>query len=124
MSRAPDSFPAGVVYRWWKPLALTGVVVALFILARALGMGDRLMGLREWIVSLGPWAPVVYVMVYAGATVAMLPGSAITVTAADALVKGMAEGRVPWGLLAAFGVASGILLLLAASARKRLGKVG
>jgi uncharacterized membrane protein YdjX (TVP38/TMEM64 family) len=56
-------------------------VVALLVLARAFGIGERLGELRHWIQDLGPWGPVVFLLLYAGAVVAAVPGSALTVAA-------------------------------------------
>jgi uncharacterized membrane protein YdjX (TVP38/TMEM64 family) len=65
----------------WKPILLIAVVLSMLILARVSGGGEKLLGLRDWILSLGPWAPVIYVVVYAAATVAALPGFVLTVAA-------------------------------------------
>lgn len=65
----------------WRPVALVLVVVAVLLLARYMGLGDRLADLRDWIASLGPLGPVVFVLIYVVAVVAALPGSAITVAA-------------------------------------------
>lgn len=66
---------------WWRPVLLLSVVIAIFILAGILGVGEKLAQLRGWIASLGAWGPAVYVLFYAAFTVAALPGSAITVLA-------------------------------------------
>ncbi len=64
-----------------KPLALIATLVALMVLAKALGLGDRLGSLRDWIVSLGAVGPVVFGVIYIAAVIAMIPGFAITVAA-------------------------------------------
>ncbi|MFQ5990487.1 MAG: TVP38/TMEM64 family protein [Candidatus Methylomirabilales bacterium] len=66
---------------WWRPIVLLAAIVALLVLARVLGLGERLGDLREWIQGLGPWGPVVFVFLYAAAVVAAVPGSALTVAA-------------------------------------------
>lgn len=66
---------------WWRPVALLAVIVAILILSKVFGLGERLGDLRQWIASLGPWGPAVFILLYAVATVAALPGSAITVVA-------------------------------------------
>jgi uncharacterized membrane protein YdjX (TVP38/TMEM64 family) len=66
---------------WWRPVALLAAVVTILILSKVFGLGDRLGDLRQWIASLGPWGPAVFILLYAAATVAALPGSAITVAA-------------------------------------------
>jgi uncharacterized membrane protein YdjX (TVP38/TMEM64 family) len=65
---------------WKKGIIILAVVVVL-ILVRILGIGERLGDLREWIVSLGYWGPVAFITLYIVATVAAIPGSAITVVA-------------------------------------------
>ena len=66
---------------WWRPVALLLVIGSILVLSKVLGLGERLGELREWIATLGAWGPVVFVLLYAAATVAALPGSAITVAA-------------------------------------------
>jgi uncharacterized membrane protein YdjX (TVP38/TMEM64 family) len=46
-----------------------------------LGLGDKLGALQDWIRSLGALGPLVFVGVYAIATVAALPGSALSIVA-------------------------------------------
>ncbi len=66
---------------WWRPLGLLGAIIAILVLSRVFGLGERLGALRDWIVTLGHWGPVVYVVLYVAATVVAVPGSAITVAA-------------------------------------------
>jgi uncharacterized membrane protein YdjX (TVP38/TMEM64 family) len=66
---------------WRRPIMLLVVIIALVILAKMFGLGGRLGELRGWIQSLGAWGPVVFVVLYAAAVVAALPGSALTVVA-------------------------------------------
>ncbi len=66
---------------WWRPVILLVVVIAVLILARVLGLGDRLGALRDWIEGLGVWGPAVYVILYIAGVVVALPGSALTVAA-------------------------------------------
>jgi uncharacterized membrane protein YdjX (TVP38/TMEM64 family) len=65
----------------WRPIALLAVIVAIIIMARLLGLGERLGDLRRWILSLGAWGPAVFLLLYAVAVVVALPGSALTVAA-------------------------------------------
>jgi uncharacterized membrane protein YdjX (TVP38/TMEM64 family) len=67
--------------RLWRPIALLAFVAAIIVLARVFGVGERIGVLREWIGGLGPWGPFAYIAIYIVATVAALPGSAITVVA-------------------------------------------
>ena len=65
----------------WRLVVLLLAVVAALALAKVLGLGERMGELRGWIESLGPWGPVVFVLLYIVAVVAMLPGSALTLAA-------------------------------------------
>ncbi len=71
----------GKTHGWWRPVILILVVVSLLIIARVSGIGERLGELRDWIVSLGYWGPLVFILLYAVAVIAAIPGSAITVAA-------------------------------------------
>jgi uncharacterized membrane protein YdjX (TVP38/TMEM64 family) len=66
---------------YWRPLALLAAIVTFIILARLLGLGERLESLRELIEPLGFWGPFAFAVIYAGATVAVLPGSIMSVIA-------------------------------------------
>jgi uncharacterized membrane protein YdjX (TVP38/TMEM64 family) len=50
----------------------------------------------------------------------MIPGTILYVVGADAVTKGIAEGRVPWGLLGGLVAAGIVLTILIRYARKRL----
>lgn len=76
-----DQQQASRVGGWWRPIVLLVFLVAVIVLARTLGVGERLGDLRDWIRGLGAWGPVVFVPLYAVAVAAALPGSALTVTA-------------------------------------------
>jgi pyruvate/2-oxoglutarate dehydrogenase complex dihydrolipoamide dehydrogenase (E3) component/uncharacterized membrane protein YdjX (TVP38/TMEM64 family) len=58
---------------------LLTVIVTLLILARVLGLGEKLGALREWIRTLGAWGPLVFMVIDVAATVAAIPGSALTI---------------------------------------------
>jgi uncharacterized membrane protein YdjX (TVP38/TMEM64 family) len=66
---------------WWRPVALLLALVTIVILAKMFGLGERLGELRNWIHGLESWGPAVFVLLYAVAVVAALPGSALTVAA-------------------------------------------
>jgi len=83
MDNARNSNPAQRASNraWVRPVILVTAIVTALVLARVLGLGDRLGELRTWLDSLGPWGPVVFIALYAVATVAAVPGSALTVAA-------------------------------------------
>jgi len=66
---------------WWRPVALLTAIVLILILASTFNLGQQIAQLRDWIDSIGVFGPVVYVVIYIGAVVAAIPGSAITVIA-------------------------------------------
>jgi len=66
---------------WLKPTLFALFLLVVVILARLLGLGERLGDLRDWIKGLGGWGPIVFVPLYALGVVAALPGSALTVAA-------------------------------------------
>jgi uncharacterized membrane protein YdjX (TVP38/TMEM64 family) len=65
----------------WRPIALLVVVIAILVLSYVFGIGEKLAALRGWIEALGALGPVVFILIYAAAVVAALPGSAITIIA-------------------------------------------
>ena len=63
---------------WWRPLLLFVLVITALILAKVFGLGEKLGALRHWLQGLGPWGPLVFMIIYIIAVVAAIPGSAIT----------------------------------------------
>ena len=66
---------------WWRPVLLLILIVAVLILARVFGLGEKLGALRDWLQGLGPLGPVVFTFIYIIAVVAALPGSALSIAA-------------------------------------------
>jgi uncharacterized membrane protein YdjX (TVP38/TMEM64 family) len=93
----------------WKPILLLAAIVIIFVLAKGLGVGERLGELRQWIDSLGKWGPLVFIAFYVLAVVAALPGSALTV-AAGALF-GSVSGVILVSIAATLG--AGLAFLIA-----------
>jgi uncharacterized membrane protein YdjX (TVP38/TMEM64 family) len=52
--------------------------------------------------------------------VCMLPGTVLYVVGADAVTRGLAEGRVPWALVAVFALVLALLALVVRRARRAL----
>lgn len=65
----------------WKAILFVVVIISLLLLSRFLGLGEKLTQLRDWIKSTGFLGPAVFVLIYSIATVAAIPGSAMTVVA-------------------------------------------
>lgn len=64
-----------------KPILLLVIVVLIIVLSARMGVGEKLGDLQDWIESLGYLGPLVFIVVYAAATVAALPGSALSIVA-------------------------------------------
>lgn len=65
----------------WRAVALLAGVGLVALLAWLGDAGSYLRELRGWIASLGMWAPLAFVVLYAAATVAALPGVALSAVA-------------------------------------------
>ncbi len=72
----------GKITHWLKPFGFVVIIAMIFILARIFGLGEKLGLLRVWIASLGSLAPLAYIVLYVLATVAVIPGTALSVIAA------------------------------------------
>ncbi len=89
--------------RPWHKLAIIGIaVVAVLVLGRALGLRELLDRLLAALDGLGPWAVVIFILAYIGATVLLAPASILTLGAGAYF--GLRGGRFgsrsprPWGL--------------------------
>ncbi len=79
---------------WWKWIGLAVAVIALVVAVKFLPVADWLKGFNEWLKGFGSLGVVLYIVVYALATVLFLPGWIFTVGA------GLAFGLL-WGTVAA-----------------------
>ena len=71
---------------------LFGLVTIVLLVSIGRQVGGRLPQFAQWVDGLGIWGPVVFVAGYAGATVAFVPGSVLTLAAGAifGLVRGVA----------------------------------
>lgn len=65
----------------WRLVVLALVIVSVLVLAKVFGLGDRIGELRGLIEALGPWGPLVFLLLYIIAVVFMMPASALTLAA-------------------------------------------
>ncbi|HEY9162340.1 MAG TPA: TVP38/TMEM64 family protein [Desulfomonilia bacterium] len=79
---ADNQKPSNKTAAWYKPVVLILVIVAVFILGNVFGIGEKLGQLRSWIESFGSLAPLAYIILYILATVAAVPGVALSLIAA------------------------------------------
>ncbi|PIQ23960.1 hypothetical protein COW36_05425 [bacterium (Candidatus Blackallbacteria) CG17_big_fil_post_rev_8_21_14_2_50_48_46] len=89
--------------KWAKPAVFLAVLVLLFISARFLGLDKKLAELQTWIQSLGTLGPIVFVALYALATVLAIPGSALTL--AGGALFGSSTGLICVSLGSTLGAA-------------------
>jgi pyruvate/2-oxoglutarate dehydrogenase complex dihydrolipoamide dehydrogenase (E3) component/uncharacterized membrane protein YdjX (TVP38/TMEM64 family) len=93
---------------WWRPLLLIVLILTGLIVARVFGLGDKLGTLRDWLQNLGPWGPLVFVIIYIIAVVAAIPGSAITI--AGGAIFGSVLGIILVSLAATIGASLAFLI--------------
>ncbi len=67
--------------KWIKAVILITAVVIMAVAARVFGLDQKLGQMRDWIADLGAWGPVIFVGVYALASVAAIPGSVLSIAA-------------------------------------------
>jgi uncharacterized membrane protein YdjX (TVP38/TMEM64 family) len=103
----------------WKWIATGLALIAAIVAVKFLPVADWLKGFNEWIKSFGPWGVLLYIGVYAIATVLFVPGWILTVGA------GVAFGLF-WGTFTALIGATFAFLIARYVARgavsKRFGK--
>ena len=80
------------------------ILLSIMIAMRALPVSRGMDALREWIESLGLWGPVVFGLIYVLATVAMIPGSLLT------LVAGATFGLILGTITVSIGSTTGAAL--------------
>lgn len=92
-----------------RAFRIVAALAALVVLA-AVGRsaGALLPRFAAWIDGLGPWGPALYVLGYTVATVAMVPGSILTLTAGA--LFGLAKGTIVAFLGAVCGAAAAFLV--------------
>ncbi|WP_103509215.1 TVP38/TMEM64 family protein [Streptomyces sp. SM13] len=92
---------------WIRLAFLVGLLLALGSWV-ALGGGDLLRDVRQWVDSLGMWGPVVFAVVYALAVTALLPGSVLTASAGALFGLAVGAGAVLVGATAGAALSFGL----------------
>ena len=67
-----------------------GLVVVILLISVGRQVGGRLPQFAEWVANLGILGPIIFIAGYAGATVAFVPGSVLTLAAGA--IFGLAQG--------------------------------
>lgn len=84
------------------------VIAGLAALLVMLKPHQQLVAAREWLAQLGPWAPVMFVLLYVTATVLLVPGSALTLAAG--VLFGVVRGTLLVSLAATLGATAAFLV--------------
>ncbi len=103
----PDSAPEKPRGIPWRPLILLAAVIAIMVLAYVFNIGDKIKSLQGWIKGLGAWGPAIFVLIYAGATLAALPGVALTAIAGG--IFGSVVGTIAVSIGSTLGAALAFL---------------
>lgn len=92
----------------WRPVLLVIVVIALLVLARLFGLGERLGDLRDWIQGLGVWGFLAFIGIYVAATIAAIPGLALTIAAG--IIFGSVMGTILVSISSTLGASLAFLI--------------
>ncbi len=93
---------------WWRPVVLVVAIVLLWYVGRRCDLGEKLTNIRAWMQRLGPLGPVAFVMLRAGAAVAMIQGTAIS--AAAGVIFGTVTGIICVSAGKTLGAATAFLI--------------
>lgn len=91
-----------------KLLLWLALIVGLLALARYLNAQALLRSALDGIAGLGPWGPVIFVLLYVLATVLFLPGSILTLGAG--VVFGVVKGSIAVSVAATLGATAAFLV--------------
>ncbi len=67
--------------KWVKTVAIVAVLITIVVVVRSLGLDQHIDTFREWVKAQGSLGPIIFILVYALATVLALPGSAFSIMA-------------------------------------------
>jgi uncharacterized membrane protein YdjX (TVP38/TMEM64 family) len=87
---------------------IAAVLIALFVVGRALDAQTWLAAALEWIRGVGPWAPLIFLLLYIAACVFLLPGSVLTLGAGA--VFGLPRGVLIVWVSATLGATAAFLV--------------
>lgn len=110
MDEPSNSKPAasGGNSRVVKLIAGLAVLATIIALLRLPAVRDALQGALDRIETLGPWAPVVFVLLYICATVLLVPGTILTLGAGA--VFGVVHGSIIVSIAATLGASAAFLV--------------
>lgn len=91
-----------------RTITLAIAAVALIVIARRIGAGSTLKEALDWIASLGPLGPLVFIAIYVAACVLFVPGSILTIGAG--VVFGVIRGSIYVSIAATLGATAAFLV--------------
>ncbi len=91
-----------------KPIGIAAVAAILLAAARYFDVQGLLRGALDWVGSLGPLGPVIFVAIYVMATVLFIPGSILTLGAG--VVFGVVRGSIFVSIAATLGATCAFLV--------------
>ncbi len=77
---------------YWKWLAMGVALIALSVAASFVPLAEWIETISDWVKTFGPFGVIVFVLIYAVATVLFMPGSVLTIAAG--LIFGVALGTL------------------------------
>jgi len=92
----------------WQWLLYFILAIALVGAGKYFHVQDRLQRALEWLGQLGPWAPALFIALYAVATVLLIPGSVLTLGAGA--VFGVIWGSIYASIASTLGAAAAFLI--------------
>ncbi len=92
----------------WKWLIGLIAIIGVFVALKFLIPKEWWEGLQSWIEGLGPWGPIIFILIYIVAAVALVPCSALTVVAG--FVFGVVWGTVWVSIGSVLGAAASFLI--------------
>ncbi len=103
----PDSPPVAPASRWRWAFYAAGIVALVFVV-RYFQVQDLLRQALDWVGTLGPLAPVIFIGIYVVATVLFIPGSVLTLGAGA--VFGVLLGSVVVSISSTLGATCAFLI--------------
>jgi uncharacterized membrane protein YdjX (TVP38/TMEM64 family) len=91
-----------------RPIALALVVAVVLAAAYYFDAASQLKAVLDWIAQLGPWAPVLFIVLYVVVTILLMPGSILTLGAG--VVFGVVRGSIVVSIAATLGATSAFLI--------------
>jgi uncharacterized membrane protein YdjX (TVP38/TMEM64 family) len=110
MNTPGEATPAGRRGLPWKRIGLAVAALAAVAVLLVLGrrLGHYVPAFRDWVAGLGVWGPVVFILGYAAAAVAFVPGAPLTLAAGAAF--GLVRGTIYAWIGATLGASAAFLV--------------